>query len=90
MRLSVDIWIDPERDRGDDAELSGEAINAVEFAADFDIKTANPRSQRGQNLVLAFADASTRFISPTDTISKPDPKRANTLSTARLEFALTA
>ena len=34
--------------------------------------------------------AKTRSNSPADTISKPAPKRAKTLSTPRLELALTA
>jgi hypothetical protein len=33
---------------------------------------------------------STRYSSPPDTMSNPEPSRANRLSTARFEFAFTA
>jgi len=40
MGFGIDIGIDPKRHRRDNAQLPGQPVNPVQFAADFNIKTA--------------------------------------------------
>ena len=57
MRVGVDVGIDANGDRGLDAELAGDVVEARQLGLALDVESKNPLFQRETDLALGFANA---------------------------------
>ena len=102
MGAGVHVRVDAHRHRRPLAQPAGDRLESFQFGGRLDVEASRTRGRRmsisapllptPENTVLAGAPpaASTRSSSPRETMSKPAPRRARTLSTPRLELAFIA
>ena len=55
MRAGIDVWIDPQLNGCNNAELACDAANTFEFGFGFDVKTLNANLERKAYLVFCLA-----------------------------------
>ena len=101
VRLAVDVGVEPQCDRSDEAHRGRDGGDGIEFRLALDVEHEDTRFEGEANLVIGLADAGkadlrrippaccTRYSSPPETTSKLHPASLSTLSSDRLPFAFT-